>query len=753
MKKIWIRLFSLICCALFLSATVLAAAKSGAGQTLPISVKATIVKEPPYYIHLEDDLNNDTGFMSFLGKIVIDGKRDTVESGDHVVGDGWTFAVYFETGVREYGSPSAPAVVVVKPWYSHMVMTGTKDVTMTDSSGKTNEPKNIFDQYADKQAKKQATIDKINQWLAMTPEQVQEAIQKELDKQNMSQAKTLCKASFTVPCDGDYAPDCSDGVLKVSETGASAQFTYKMDYDYVGHIDMKVELTVDELDYVKATVDYTTVSGYPVHMDLDGYFTCQKEIDADFSAKKDIPIWGSWTDNDVYTSIPKIMKDFDKRQGQLAALAADPKAKVDTVTYNNGKWLTLTKGKKIQTDTGGMAPPGSALDPKNTPYTYTMIQVTDDFILYETGELWLGIDSFACHPGARYKFPRDAQNNNTLYSQPLENYALPLDVSHLAVKYNDIADTLTPSLGFFLGTTLHRIQDVLACDTWTSEKGVEMPDPKTVRDTPGLWYDIKAAKGSYTDSGQKDADGNPILTYTPSPNGGYTYTKLTVNQDGTAEAISGRAEVYSLDDTLLCYIDKKTVYDASGKATDTVYGTQKDANGKDTPIPDYEADTFILTWSQYSKDAGTIKLNGQQFYKATKATLNGTWCTAQLDGSPGLAPQLPDTSQNTSRESLSQYADMTEWFKFDSSKRTFTHLTWLGDGKLLIETGTFKTFDDGTPTASFLLENIVGTYYSDANTLVFENQPRAGGADSFAYYTNSSGNLYVSDTGWMYKAK
>jgi len=747
MKKSFIKLFSLIFCALFLSVTVLAAASGGTG-TLAVSVKATVVHEPPYYVHIEKNFSTNTSAMAFTGKLIIDGKKDTAASGDHVVGDGWTFSVYFDLGVKQ---TTAPNVTLAQPWFSHQIVTGTKDVTVTDNAGKTDEPKNIFDQYADKQAKKQATIDKINQWLAMTPEQVQAAMQSELDKQNIPKPKTLYKASFTVPCEGGYAPDCADGIIKAG--GQTIQYPYTSSHDYVGHVDMKVALTVDELDYVKATVDTTTVTGHAVHWDLEGYFTCQKEIDADFSTKKDIPIWGSWTDNDVYTAIPKIMKDFDKRQGQLAALAADPKAKVDTVTYNNGKWLTLTKGKKIGSESTGMAPPGSPLDPKSTPYTYAMVQVTDDFILYETGELWLGIDSFACHPSERYKFPRNAQDNNALYSKPKSDYALPLDVSHLAVKYNDAADTLTPTLGFFTGTTLYRMQDVVACDTWSSVKGVEMPDPKNVRDTPGLWYDIKAAKGSYADSGKKDADGNPILTYTPAPNGGYTYTKLTVNQDGTAEAISGRAEVYSLDDTLLCYIDEKITYDASGKSTDTVYGTEKDADGNDVPIAGYEADTFTLAWSEYSKDAGSIKLNGQQFYTSTKASLNGTWCTAQLDGTPGYAPQLPDTSTDTARKALSKYDDMTEWFKFESPKKTFTHITWLGGGKLLIETGTFKTFGDGTPTASFSLENIVSTYYSDADTLVFEKQPRAGGTDSFAYYTNDNGNLYVSDTGWMYKAK
>ena len=172
--------------------------------------------------------------------------------------------------------------------------------------------------------------------------------------------------------------------------------------------------------------------------------------------------------------------------------------------YNNGKWITLRKGKKLEQQ--------SPLDPKAEPNTYEMVEITDDYILYEAGEIWTMADLWM-HPTECYRFPRDHQDNMALFSQPLEDYAQPLMKTYFRPSYNFVSDTLYPKLGFFTGTTLRRVREGMVCETWSSVEGVEKPDPAAVRGTAGVWYEIKLQKGAYADG--VGEDGNAIKEYVP----------------------------------------------------------------------------------------------------------------------------------------------------------------------------------------------------------------------------------------------
>ena len=86
-----------------------------------------------------------------------------------------------------------------------------------------------------------------------------------------------------------------------------------------------------------------------------------------------------------------------------------------------------------------------------------MIEITPNYVFYETGELWLAAQSFACHPTARYKFPINSEDNTQLYQYFLDYYSLPLDVTRLSLDYNKDFDTLRPTMGFLMGTILHRL--------------------------------------------------------------------------------------------------------------------------------------------------------------------------------------------------------------------------------------------------------------------------------------------------------
>ena len=83
------------------------------------------------------------------------------------------------------------------------------------------------------------------------------------------------------------------------------------------------------------------------------------------------------------------------------------------------------------------------------------------------------------------------------------------------------------------------------------------------------------------------------------------------------------------------------------------------------------------------------------------------------------------------------------------TRRAFTRLTWIPGEGLLFETGTYKNLSE----SKVVLENIVGTFYDNKNTLVFEDEPRAGGIETLVYYEDegSSSIMYVNNVGKMYK--
>jgi hypothetical protein len=455
---------------------------------------------------------------------------------------------------------------------------------------------------------------------------------------------------------------------------------------------------------------------------LEGTFKYVKGTEKEYAIQKGIPIWGAWTNNDINAPLPGIMKDYNKHQTQLAQQKIDPSVKVDTFNYNNGKWLTLTKGKKITYPAG--TPP---IGPKTEPNTYEIVEIADSFIIYEKGEIWAGFNYLEFRPKVKYKFPFDRDNLDELYSESLEEYAQTLHTTNMKIKYNYIGDTLTAFGGSF-NDTLRRVREGMICETWSNIKGAEKPDPKKVRTTAGEWYDFKLEKGKFVDE-----------KYVASPVGGYTWEKVTINKDGTAEVLSGRADINHFDDTLYCYIEKKVKIDAEGKLTEETFGLDE----KGEEIKDFDYKQIDIIWSDYNKTAGTITLNGKQFYKASKAAMNGTWSTHKS------APPLPDAKREDVREAIAEnYKEPVEWFKFESAKGEFTRLSWHPEDGYLIQTGTYKNIG----TSQIVLENIKGTYYDSGGKTVFENELWEYQSLILDFHEAFGGEIYISGVGRVYKA-
>jgi LEA14-like dessication related protein len=452
-------------------------------------------------------------------------------------------------------------------------------VTLTDSDGKTGEeynsdPMTQTENEKKKAEKKEKQKEKLKKMLKMDVMKRDKEIKKEIEDekekiQNKKEprVKTSYKASFNIPAYGYWDADTQAGIVRLGDTEFE-ELGVQDGYVYAGKPNVKVDLTIDDNDFAKAKVTFTN-GKEKIEWQLEGKFTCQQELDVTTKVKIQVPIWGTWTDRDVYAPVPKILKDYEKRQTQLAARETDPSAKVDALTYNNGKWLQLNKGKG-----------------EGNPYTYIMVEITDKYIIYEQGEIALW-GAFGCQPTVSYKFPRDHQDNNALYSKKLSSYEQTKQTTMLSTTYNFRTDTLRPTSGFFNGTTLYRVKEAPIADVWSSVKGEEKPDAKKVRDKAGTWYEFKLAKGSYV-------DGKDGKEYVPSKMGGLTFEKTTVNRDGTAEILTGKAEIYAFDEAVKCVIEKRVTVDKDGKAAETAYAP------KDDQDEDFEYETFTLAYTDYN---------------------------------------------------------------------------------------------------------------------------------------------------------
>jgi len=684
------------------------------GVEVKISAKKTVVREPPYYIMLEIPLAytyHDFGYG--YSTLKIEGTKPGIS---HQVEGEWEFTFYFEH-YNEMNRFDYPGVVVVQPYHMKDVVTGQGKGIVTNTAGQVPEEfdpvKKEREEKAKKEEKRKKDLEdgkkKLREFLGLSPEERKKKAEEEKEKIKNPQPKTLYKASFTIQGNGVFTG--GNGII--NSYGVTAPWgDIDQDRNREGMIGYTIDLTIDDKDFVKASVKHTDNYGYSYDWPITGKFTCKKEIETKLKISAKFPVWGTWTDKDIYADVPTIIKDYEKRQRQIAAKEKDPSAKIDTVTYNNGKWFSLVKGSKT------------------TPHTYEMTEITDQYILYEKGVM---DQFFKLIPDVKYQFPRDHQDNSALYSKPLESYGQLLTSSKFDAKYNFRADTLMMKNGFFVGTELYRVRGSVCCETWSSVKDVEKPDPKTVRSTAGTWYEFKMASGAYT-------DGNGGKVYTPSEVGGLTFEKVVVNGNGTAEVLSGRAEIYAFDEYIKCYVEKRVKYDGGGKAATETYGDDVDED--DEEAEEYEYEELTIRYTDYNKSAGTIQLNGGTFYKVSKAALNGTWSTQES------APPLPDSSSEAARAAIKEnYAVPVTWLKFSSPSREFSRLIWKPGEGLLLETGTYTTLGEG----QVVLENIVGTFYRGDGSLDFEEEAKDGMSETLDYYEDFGGEFYISGVGRMYK--
>lgn len=703
-----------------------------------ISVTASRIKEPPYYIYLEyhygyadftEHVKGWTHTQIISDTWKIEGRKKDALS--HQIEGEWEFTIYWER--THLNAATGPTIQELSPELIHAKAYGKTTAVVTDRYSRVPEQFDPMQQAREKRyqaaEKKLKAKEKIRELLAMSPAQRKAKIEEDIKKAQDDTPKYAYFAKFTIPVTAVLLPESSDQVWIIYlEDGGTIQTTdnrFATEWGKIGKLEFDVSLVIYEDDTASAGASMNPIDPigtlYNKSATLKGNLTCQNDIDTKMKITANIPIWGTWTDSDVYASVPKILRDHEKRQFQQTAREKDSAAKIEDIFYNNGKWLTLAKNKDFT----------SPLDPR---YGYQVVEITDTQILLESGEIWVGAD-FAMHPTEKYIFPRDHQDNLALFSLPLEEYEQDTDtdsaISYFNCSYNSITDTLTPRIGFFMGTTLYRVKGAAFNETWTNVREIEKPDPKTVRSTAGTWYEFKQASGSYAEG--KDKDGNEIQVYTPSEVGGLTFEKVTVNKDGSAEVLTGKAEVQALVDCIVCYVEKRVTYDSGGTSTTVTYGDDETDDDEE-----YAYEELIVYYSDFDKSAGTIRLNNEQFYKVSKANLNGTWSTQEE------APPLPDTSKDTARAEIAQnYQTPVTWLKFNSPTLEFTRLIWKPGEGLLIEKGTYREIGD----YQAVVENISGTLYDCSDNIVFEDQLREGSSETIPFHEDAKNALYVPGIG------
>ncbi len=173
---------------------------------------------------------------------------------------------------------------------------------------------------------------------------------------------------------------------------------------------MTVTIDIDSMDFAEAYIEIGASKFGP----FGGLLTSETEIETKLSGKESYPIWGTWTDKPK-AAVPDIFEDQKK-------LKEDGKP----LEYTEGRWLTLIKGGKGE------------------PSTYVFVQVLEDKILYEAGELWPYNKTFELHPTTMLTFPRDLSGDG------VEGHAIFMDPSMLYLTYNKDTDRLfVTGSGFF----------------------------------------------------------------------------------------------------------------------------------------------------------------------------------------------------------------------------------------------------------------------------------------------------------------
>lgn len=409
----------------------------------------------------------------------------------------------------------------------------------------------------------------------------------------------------------------------------------------------KVTMYIDSKDNVSVSLELQGEEYGPFR----GVFTCEEDLEIQRKDSGTWPIWGVWTDRNPYEPMPDFEKDFETVQGQVRK-GETPKK----VNYPEGRWLMFDKGSK------------------DKPRRYSILEVSSEDVVYETGELWPYPGSVMFKPDYKVIASKDLTMNSGKFSPPEYD---------LAVTYNDASDTLVHP---FLGT-LVRVRNVKIVGIWSSISDQLMPDIEDVADIPeGTWYEFKK---------NTDKEDDTIWGISAA----YTFSRIISDKDNSVEIDKGLAIMMPIQDNEFVQLTK----------------IQCEKIAPDGTVTRVEKEDESVVVSEYGK--GQIKFNMMQYYSVSSLNLKGKWSTV-------IPPVDPPDAEEGIYEVWDENgnavysAENAVWIEFNSSKQTFvwTEILEEPDG-ILIMTGNYRTFGKDL----LVLTEIKGSFYAR----------RGSGAQSF----------------------
>lgn len=319
----------------------------------------------------------------------------------------------------------------------------------------------------------------------------------------------------------------------------------------------KVTMYIDSKDNVSVSLELQGEEYGPFR----GVFTCEEDLEIQRKDSGTWPIWGVWTDRNPYEPMPDFEKDFETVQGQVRK-GETPKK----VNYPEGRWLMFDKGSK------------------DKPRRYSILEVSSEDVVYETGELWPYPGSVMFKPDYKVIASKDLTVDSGKFSPPEYD---------LAVTYNDASDTLVHP---FLGT-LVRVRNVKIVGIWSSISDQLMPDIEDVAEIPeGTWYEFKK---------NTDKEDDTIWGISAA----YTFSRIISDKDNGVEIDKGLAIMMPIQDNEFVQLTK----------------IQCEKIAPDGTVTRFEKEDESVVVSEYGK--GQIKFNMMQYYSVSSLNLKGKWST------------------------------------------------------------------------------------------------------------------------------
>jgi hypothetical protein len=350
--------------------------------------------------------------------------------GEYVEGDWWEFIFSMEMkDTLMYLRP----FVQDREYLCHQRLEGkNSSVTLISTAPKETDPLS----QPEKQEKREKAVEKAKENMGKTQQQIidDEKAQKEAKKKGIAYT-----ASFIINMTRTMFEEHTATVVDPTNIPPTRMPLGSTEASRLPPGGYKIDIEITGEDIATAFITFPGEGRFIRRIPMRGKFEYKKDKEIDIEVKKELPVWGLWTDNEKRPAMPKILKDFEDK-------------KVDS--YSNNKWLNLIKGKKISYPEGTKTP----FDPTNEPNTYEIVNITKNSVTYEKGDIWIGFSRWEFRPTQRYRFPRDPNYPEKLYSHSLENYAQLMIKTYMSLKYHEISDTLTTQGGQFFGT-LYRVGD------------------------------------------------------------------------------------------------------------------------------------------------------------------------------------------------------------------------------------------------------------------------------------------------------